>query len=244
MVCTRSIACTRICACAELGDAELPLELPDGQSPLLARLLVYSGASLAAFVLPPLPPLSLYMEPVVVRAGEGLSWPARGGAQLDVGAAPQDVLALLGPPARVFYKHEDKMRIHAAAADEQLAKGDYFYNYPALGLDVMFGVARPMHVLKKFVLHSNFPSHPDFNQCVPCHSTPRLHSAALLTFFLCCFSYAKCFWKLPVPRKAAGGAGAAPAAADVLELDSSCTWDDMQKQLGPTGKPLMYVRLA
>jgi hypothetical protein len=153
--------------------SELPLELPDGQSPLAGRILVYAGANLSSCALPALPLMSSYMEPVLARPGEGIAWPTRASAlpaapatspsalpALELGASLQDVVATIGPPARIFFKHEDKMRIHAA--EENAAKGDYFYNYFALGIDVMFGV--PHHVVKKIVLHSNFPSHPDFNQ--------------------------------------------------------------------------------
>jgi hypothetical protein len=47
----------------------------------------------------------------------------------------QDVISALGAPARVFFKSEDKMKIHSPNAHRKAAtqKSDYFYNYFTLG---------------------------------------------------------------------------------------------------------------
>jgi len=39
--------------------------------------------------------------------------------------------------------------------------GDYFYNYFPHGIDILFD--GQIHRIKKFVLHTNFPGHSDFN---------------------------------------------------------------------------------
>ncbi|XP_041021319.1 UPF0183 protein At3g51130-like isoform X2 [Juglans microcarpa x Juglans regia] len=45
--------------------------------------------------------------------------------------------------------------------------GDYFYNYFTCGLDILFdGQA---HKIKKFVLHTNYPGHADFNSYRKCN---------------------------------------------------------------------------
>lgn len=158
---------------------DLPLELPDGSSPLLERLILYQGSNLKNSALAPLPATSLYGEGVRAVLTEGLVFERRGGS-LEFGVSNQDVQALLGPPARVFFKHEERLRIHAkvrpppasasppaaaaAGGSATGAEGDYFLNYFALGIDVLVDGAS--HTVKKFVLHSNCPAHPDFNVCV------------------------------------------------------------------------------
>ena len=44
---------------------------------------------------------------------------------------------------------------------------DYFYGYPSRGLDLLFCGAS--HRLKKVVLHTNIPGHPDFNLYCKCN---------------------------------------------------------------------------
>lgn len=59
-----------------------------------------------------------------------------------------DVLRMIGNPNKEYYR------------GEQL-----FLNYLELGLDIMIGVD---YVVKKFILHTNFPYHPHFgfyNRC-------------------------------------------------------------------------------
>ena len=47
----------------------------------------------------------------------------------------QDVMSSLGCPGQIFYKAEDKMKIHAGAHKRvQAQSSDYFYNYFTLGL--------------------------------------------------------------------------------------------------------------
>jgi len=43
----------------------------------------------------------------------------------------EDVLSALGAPSRVFYKAEDKMRIHSPHAHkrDKTRRSDFFYNY-------------------------------------------------------------------------------------------------------------------
>ena len=48
----------------------------------------------------------------------------------------QDVLAILGCPSKMFYKAEDKMKIHSSvlAKASQTQQTDYFFNYFTLGV--------------------------------------------------------------------------------------------------------------
>ena len=52
------------------------------------------------------------------------------------GDSVRDVASALGAPARVFYKSEDKMKIHMPNAHRNSAgqKSDYFFNYFTLGM--------------------------------------------------------------------------------------------------------------
>ncbi|ORZ08694.1 hypothetical protein BCR42DRAFT_424716 [Absidia repens] len=106
----------------------------------------------------------------------------------------QDILADLGKPSRVFYKEEDKMKIHSVADDGGLSNKsgktdpsaawannggdderdlssvntatDYFLNYFHLGLDIL--VDGTNHVCKKIILHGNIPGHYDFQRYKRC----------------------------------------------------------------------------
>lgn len=48
----------------------------------------------------------------------------------------QDVMSALGCPSKVFYKSEDKMKIHSPDAHKMVKSrcSDYFYNYTTLGV--------------------------------------------------------------------------------------------------------------
>lgn len=53
------------------------------------------------------------------------------------GITCQDVMSLLGTPSQVFYKSEDKMKIHSPNAHLHVKtprRSDYFFNYFSLGL--------------------------------------------------------------------------------------------------------------
>ncbi|XP_075742700.1 phagosome assembly factor 1 isoform X2 [Rhipicephalus microplus] len=90
------------------------------------------------------------------------------------GDSVQDVVWALGSPNKVFYKEEDKMKIHAQDSHRLLAAraSDYFYNYFTLGMDVLFDAQR--HVVKKIVLQSNYPGHFNFQQYYRCPFRLRL----------------------------------------------------------------------
>jgi len=94
--------------------------------------------------------------------------------RLSFKSTPQDVVSELGSPNRVFYKEVDKMRIHASGDSSKLVDtisgtgcADYFYNYFDLGIDILFDAQK--HRIRKFVLHTNFPGHIDFNQYMKCN---------------------------------------------------------------------------
>ncbi|XP_035451638.1 PHAF1 protein CG7083 isoform X1 [Spodoptera frugiperda] len=83
------------------------------------------------------------------------------------GSSAQRVCAALGAPARTYYKADDKMRIHRPTARRRPPPAsDYFFNYFTLGLDILFDART--HQVKKFVLHTNYPGHYNFNMYHRC----------------------------------------------------------------------------
>lgn len=161
------------------------LQFPPGNSPVVSRLAIYSGSSVDQASAPELP-LScyhgqLYLQKVEVLRGEGytkgLKLQLLAGTnnriidstilnverKVLLGQSAQDVSSALGAPLKVFYKSEDKMRIHAPNAHRRVTtnRSDYFFNYFTLGLDVLFDART--HLAKKIVLHTNYPGHYNFN---------------------------------------------------------------------------------
>ncbi|CAO2828053.1 unnamed protein product [Amaranthus hypochondriacus] len=157
--------------------AELPLEFPDGTTPVACRVCIYDGSMgkkvgvgslMDKAIVPPLPIGSLYMEEVHVKLGEEL-WFSIGDQHLPFGASPQDVWTELGRPCGIHQKQVDQMVIHSASDPRPRTTlcGDYFYNYFTRGLDILFD--GQTHKIKKFVLHTNYPGHPDFNSYIKCN---------------------------------------------------------------------------
>ncbi|XP_077517216.1 phagosome assembly factor 1 isoform X2 [Amblyomma americanum] len=173
-------------------------QLPNGSSPLVSRMAIYYGNSLVDTRPPPLPLCCFgnqsFLENLeVLREGDTtlgvrltllteayeasrLSGPIQKKLTRCVyfGDSVQDVVWALGSPNKVFYKEEDKMKIHAQDSHRLLAAraSDYFYNYFTLGLDVLFDAQR--HVVKKLVLQSNYPGHFNFQQYYRCPFRLRL----------------------------------------------------------------------
>lgn len=161
------------------------LQFPPGNSPLVARMAIYCGASVQKSFAPELP-LScfygqLYLQRAQVIRGEnytkGLRLHLLAGTndrridstrmqferEILLGHSAQDVATSLGAPSKVFYKSEDKMRIHSPNAHRRVTatKSDYFFNYFTLGMDILFDARS--HLAKKLVLHTNYPGHYNFN---------------------------------------------------------------------------------
>jgi len=80
---------------------------------------------------------------------------------------PQDLLTVLGAPDHITYKTSDPLLIHSNRGSEYLYQYDYFYNYLSKGLDILFDATT--HKIKKFILHTNYPTHPQFNLYIKCH---------------------------------------------------------------------------
>ena len=129
----------------------------------MSHMAIYSGNSLAECTAP-LPPLSRLPSLTctgvdILRSGERTtgvavtlepnmgeiarsSYPAKSlhsdllKRAIRFGDSVQDVMSAVGAPSRIFYKSEDKMKIHSPNAHRKSAslKSDYFYNYFTMGL--------------------------------------------------------------------------------------------------------------
>ncbi|EEC81306.1 hypothetical protein OsI_24448 [Oryza sativa Indica Group] len=160
-----------------MAVADLPLEFPDGTTPVTCRVSIYDsstdskvgvGSLMDKAVVPALPAGSLYMEEVHAKLGEELLFTI-GGQHIPFGASPQDVWTELGRPCGIHQKQVDQMVIHSASDPRPRTTlcGDYFYNYFSRGIDILFD--GQTHRIKKFVLHTNFPGHSDFNSYMKCN---------------------------------------------------------------------------
>ncbi|GFR23583.1 UPF0183 protein C16orf70 homolog [Trichonephila clavata] len=164
-----------------------------GSFPVVSKMSIYSGNSLSETRAPSLPNNSFcnhcYLENLdVLREGDETI-----GIKLRIitedldsnkllefrkqimtkvikfGDSAQDVTSALGSPSKVFYKSEDKMKIHSPNSHRyrKWSCSDYFYNYFTLGLDVLFDAKS--HRVKKFILHTNYPGHYNFNIYFRCN---------------------------------------------------------------------------
>lgn len=164
------------------------LHFPNGASPVVAKMALYCGGNISESRPPPLPLTcynqNLYLESAnVLRNSSG----TRGlklqmyteVRTLDIrkqcmtkeilfGDSCQDVATNLGAPSSVFFKSEDKMKIHSPNAHRraQTKRSDFFFNYFTLGIDILFD-ARTQKC-KKILLHTNYPGHYNFNMYHRC----------------------------------------------------------------------------
>ncbi|CAG9813130.1 unnamed protein product [Phaedon cochleariae] len=166
------------------------LQFPAGSSPLVSRMAIYCGSSVDHAYAPELPLTcyygQLYLQKAEIIRGEsytrGLKLYLLAGTnsrlidsvkllferEVLLGHSAQDVASALGAPSKVFYKSEDKMRIHSPNAHRKISatRSDYFFNYFTLGMDVLFDAKS--HLVKKIVLHTNYPGHYNFNMYMRC----------------------------------------------------------------------------
>lgn len=170
------------------------LQFPNGSSPVVSKLFIYSGNNLTDAKAPEMPlycfngnchvesvdvlrrrgrTLGIVVKTLIESVGAG-RFPD---IQKDVfertvllGDTCEDVLSALGCPNRVYYKSEDKMKIHLPSSQRirnASQHADYFYNYFTLGLDVLFD--GETNRTKKVILHTNYPGHYDFNIYFRCN---------------------------------------------------------------------------
>ncbi|XP_057366695.1 PHAF1 protein CG7083-like [Daphnia carinata] len=218
------------------------LQFTNGASPVASKMFIFSGNSLIDSKPPPLPISCFFSHPYlqgleVIRhngctSGIKLSLICEGPSQvleprrhacvqeLCFGASAEDVLTLLGAPSRVFYKDEDKMRIHSPQAHRRAPASfsDYFYNYFTLGLDALFD--GKYHKLKKFVLHTNYPGHYNFNM------------------------YHRCEFKLQLPTKpiSTDNSKLIDLSPTFITVSAYSRWDEVCEKVQPSSRPIVLHR--
>uniref|UniRef100_A0A096NJA7 Phagophore assembly factor 1 n=1 Tax=Papio anubis TaxID=9555 RepID=A0A096NJA7_PAPAN len=172
------------------------LQIPHGAT--VKRMYIYSGNSLQDTCGPGL------LADAKMRVFE---------RSVYFGDSCQDVLSMLGSPHKVFYKSEDKMKIHSPSPHKQVPSkcNDYFFNYFTLGVDILFDANT--HKVKKFVLHTNYPGHYNFN------------------------IYHRCEFKIPLAIKKENADGQTETCTTYSK------WDNIQELLGhPVEKPVVLHR--
>ncbi|RIA92291.1 hypothetical protein C1645_765441 [Glomus cerebriforme] len=129
-----------------ISSSDLPMELPNGTSPLLSRLYTFHGPNFRNSVAPPLHK-SVNSDGIGIDGGEFgevesvvaelkrgiiINFLSRNNSNnvsteiiLNV-TTPQDLLVDIGSPLRTFFKEEDKMRIHSedSNANDATERGD------------------------------------------------------------------------------------------------------------------------
>uniref|UniRef100_A0A3P9J0I8 Chromosome 16 open reading frame 70 n=1 Tax=Oryzias latipes TaxID=8090 RepID=A0A3P9J0I8_ORYLA len=164
------------------------MQIPHGA--MVRRMHIYTGNNLQETRAPPMPlacflgniyaecvdvlrdgagPLGLKLRLLASGSGVGVMADAKVRSMdrsIFFGDSCQDVLGALGSPHKVFYKSEDKMKIHSPSPHKQVPSkcNDYFFNFFTLGVDILFDSTT--HLVKKFVLHTNYPGHYNFNMQV------------------------------------------------------------------------------
>jgi len=223
------------------------LQFPNGASPVVTRMYIYTGNSLQDTRAPPMPLHcfhgNCYLDSLeVIREHNQtkalkftLITEGNGPAKLSelrkvtcdrvvrFGDTCQDVVSALGCPSKTFYKAEDKMKIHSPDAHRLVRSrySDYFFNYTTLGVDVLFDAS--VHRVKKFILHTNYPGHYDFNM------------------------YYRCEFSIPVEvEKTAALEGATVLPdTDTLSIDAHTKWSEIQGLLlRPDRKPVVLNRAS
>ncbi|CEG37210.1 Uncharacterized conserved protein [Plasmopara halstedii] len=142
---------------------DLPMEFPNGATPAATGLDVFVGDDYRSPDLPS-PIKKHYFEEVNVEIGDKQTLVTFSGRKqcLRLGCSPQEVVSELGSPLSVFRKSEDPNDGAVVAGG---LNGEYFHNYPHLGLDILYN---SMHRASKVILKTNALGHPDFgayNKC-------------------------------------------------------------------------------
>jgi len=128
------------------------------------------------------------------------------------------------------------MKIHTSSY-EGLFCSDYFYNFFALGVDILFDIQT--HLIKKFILHTNFPSHYEFNQYVKCNFRITIDDQlrALVN-------------STTIPQQNSNPPGSSNSNSEISQrgttpshvITPDTKWPDIQRLLGPCGKPVIHNR--
>ncbi|CAH0390282.1 unnamed protein product [Bemisia tabaci] len=220
------------------------LKFPNGLSPVVSQLSVYVGNKLSSASPPPLP-FSCYQHLIFLEQAhilrdknstkglrlhlfyEGVSRGTESKknslvTEIYFNATCQDVTTILGAPSRVFYKAEDKMKIHSPNAHKRVTRrrSDFFFNYFSLGLDILFDAKSQK--AKKFVLHTNYPGHYNFNM------------------------YHRCEFNLSLPASQiqTSNTDITETRCTTLQVSAYTKWDTISEYLKPSERPVVLNRAS
>ncbi|KAG6958859.1 hypothetical protein JG688_00010345 [Phytophthora aleatoria] len=132
------------------NGTDLPMEFPNGATPAATGFMVFVGGDYRSPGLPA-PTKKHYFEEVEVEIGEEQTSLVFTGRKqcIQLGWSPQEVVSELGAPVSVFRKSEDPNDGATVAGG---LVGEYFHNYPHLGLDILYD---SMHRASKVILKTN-----------------------------------------------------------------------------------------
>ncbi|XP_065353913.1 PHAF1 protein CG7083 [Cloeon dipterum] len=217
------------------------LQFPSGSSPVLTCMAIYDGNN-PSETMPPDMPVCVYMNNIYLKKLEVIREPLKTtGVRLHLysegpsryfelksksmvkevyfGDTCQSVLSSLGTPSRVYYKSEDKMKIHSPNSNKKPSDthSDYFYNYFTLGLDILFD--SKTQLVKKFVLHTNYPGHYNFNM------------------------YHRCEFELVLPHDSCDNSKKLiNIPCQTVTITSLSQWDAVAEQINPSARPVVLNR--
>ncbi|KAJ3123183.1 hypothetical protein HK098_002107, partial [Nowakowskiella sp. JEL0407] len=144
---------------AKQKSEELPI-FPDGVSPVLSRLYVFSGSSRWEGAIP----VSINpddVKEITIELGKGITVTTGASTKpLAFGTTPQQVLMDFGHPQQKMFKPKENLQIHNSIDSDTIGE-DYLWNYYRSSFTLHFS---PSHTLRKISLHTNFPSHPNFHR--------------------------------------------------------------------------------
>ncbi|KAK9763717.1 hypothetical protein K7432_009368 [Basidiobolus ranarum] len=188
-------------------NGDMIMEFPDGTTPVCNRVYVYYGPSWQESFPPPLPiglnsenKSTVIVDCVLIDLDKRILLRHPGGRKTRIEfyvTSAQDVITDLGQPNEIFYKEEDKMRIHSRS---EAGKSSDSNNFGAITGSVLNSYKEDAqnsnyhckddgpndyfynyfqhgfdllfdaatHRCKKIVLHSNFPGHFDFGKYRKC----------------------------------------------------------------------------
>jgi len=195
------------------NKTDLPLEFPNGKTPAACAFQVFVGDNPRAPQMPQ-PARRHYFEEVEVEISEtnivALNFKGRK-QQIELGWTPQEVMSEIGAPVSVFRKSEDHDDGSSVAGG---TVGDYFHNYPHLGLDIMYDA---LHAATKVILKTNALGHPDFGAYQKCN-------------FRLCFLTSAALQKSGVKK------------TRIPAISPETPWKDIQKMFGSSSdqRPLVH----
>jgi len=225
---------------------ELPLELADGSTPNLMRMMIYAGEHEERPQLPEPRDLSFtrvgrystsspaYLEEVCFHI-HGKQKPSikflKRKRNLKIGDFVQDLLTELGPPNDIYFKGsalDKKIGSRIAGSTSEIdcfAVADYFYNYFDLGLD--FLLDGDSHRIKKVIAHSNVLGHSSFSTYNKCefrvifeNSTLEQHGNHHVSDF--------------------DDSSMPSSNLEQIIITPQMKWQDVETLLGPNGRPMIH----